>query len=160
MVGLPLFFGAPTSLLEAMVQVPGEALRLSASAFRTTLAEMPALSVLLLRYTDSFHAQVTQTAVCNGRHHIEQRLARWLLMTHDRAEGRVFAITQEFMSTMIGVQRPGVTLAMAALQRAGLVEHARGKLTVLNRLGLEAVACECYAVVQRRFDWLLKSGHG
>lgn len=156
MIGLPLLLGAPTSPLEGMVQVSGVALRLSAAAFRATLAETPALLALLLRYVDAFHVQVAQSAACNGRHHIEQRLARWLLMTHDRVEGDSFMITQEFMSTMLGVRRPGVTLAVGALQRAGVVRHDRGIAQVLDRPGLEAASCECYGVVRSRYDWLMK----
>ena len=118
MVGLPVLLGAETSTLEAMVQVDGVALRLSAAAFRAALTALPTLLGLLLRYVDAFHSQVTQSAACNGRHQIEQRLARWLLMTHDRVEGDSFQMTQEFMAAMLGVRRPGVTLAMSALQRA------------------------------------------
>lgn len=133
----------------------GTALRLPAAAFRAALAEMPALLGPLLRYVDAFHFQVAQSAACNGRHPIEQRLARWLLITHDRVEGDRFFMTQEFMSTMLGVRRPGVTLAIGTLQRAGLVQHDRGSAQVLNRRGLEAASCECYGIVQRRFDWLI-----
>jgi CRP-like cAMP-binding protein len=117
MVGLPVLLGAETSAVEGMVQVDGVALRLSAAAFQSALKALPTLLRLLLRYVDAFHSQVTQSAACNGRHQIEQRLARWLLMTHDRVEGDSFQMTQEFMSTMLGVRRPGVTLAMSALQR-------------------------------------------
>jgi CRP-like cAMP-binding protein len=156
MVGLPLLLGSETSALEGMVQVEGWALRMPAAAFRTALAEVPTLLRLLLRYVDAFHTQVAQSAACNGRHQIEQRLARWLLMTHDRVEGDSFIMTQEFMSTLLGVTRPGVTLAIGALQRAGLVQHGRGRLRVLDRPGLEAAACECYEIVQRRFAWLME----
>lgn len=155
MAGLPLLFGEPTSALEGLVQVGGTALRLPAAAFRTALAELPSLLPVLLRYVDAFHSQVAQTAACNGRHQIVQRLARWLLMTHDRVEGDSFDMTQEFMSAMLGVQRPGVTLAMGTLQHAGLVRHDRGTAWVLDRPGLEAVSCECYGAVQQRFDWLM-----
>jgi CRP-like cAMP-binding protein len=153
-VGLPVLLGTETSALEGMVQVDGVALRLSAPAFRSALTSLPTLFGLLLRYVDAFHSQVTQSAACNGRHQIEQRLARWLLMTHDRVEGDSFQMTQEFMSTMLGVRRPGVTLAIGALQRAGLVQHEKGHARVLDRPGLEAAACECYAVTQRRYAWL------
>ena len=154
-VGLPVLLGAETSALEGMVQVDGAALRLSAACFRSALTDLPTLLGLLLRYVDAFHSQVTQSAACNGRHQIEQRLARWLLMTHDRVEGDSFQMTQEFMSTMLGVRRPGVTLAIGALQRAGLVHHEKGSARVLDRPGLEAAACECYAVTQRRYAWLM-----
>ncbi len=154
MVGLPLLLGADTSSVEAMVQVEGEALRLPAEAFRQALGEAPALMPLLLRYVDTFNVQVSQTAACNSRHQIEQRLARWLLMTRDRVEADSFVMTQEFMSTLLGVRRPGVTLAIGALQRAGLAQHQRGVLRVIDRPGLEAAACECYQTVSRRYAWL------
>ena len=125
MVGLPLLLGVPTSPLEAVVQVEGVALRLHAAAFSAAMAETPTLYGLLLRYVDAFQVQISQTAICNARHHIEQRLARWLLMTHDRVDGDSFTMTQEFMSNMLGVRRPGVTLALGALKRAGLVDHKR-----------------------------------
>jgi CRP-like cAMP-binding protein len=154
MVGLSLVLGAPTAALEALVQVGGVALRLSASNFRRILSDMPDLLSLLLRYVDSFHAQVVYTAACNGHHLIEQRLARWLLMTHDRVCGDSFPMRQEFLSTMLGVNRPGVSLAVGTLHRAGLVSHAKGVFKVIDRPGLEAVACECYMHALRRFDWL------
>ena len=152
--GLPLLLGAGTSALEGMVQVRGTALRLPAAGFRAALAEAPGLLPLLLRYVDAFHFQVAQSAACNGRHHIEQRLARWLLMTHDRVGEDSFFMTQEFMSTMLGVRRPGVTLAIGALQRAGLVRHDKSHVRMIDRPGLEAASCECYELVRRRFDWL------
>jgi CRP-like cAMP-binding protein len=155
MVGLPLVLGTVEASLEAMVQVPGSALRLSTGGFNAALAEAPSLGPLLLRYVNSFHAQVSQTAACNGRHHIEQRLARWLLMTHDRAGGESFPMTQEFMSTMLGVRRPGVTLAVGMLQKAGLVRHDKGRLHVLDRERLEEAACECYGIVRDRYAWLM-----
>ena len=126
MIGLPLLLGAETSAVEAMVQVAGEAWRLSAPAFRQALSDAPALMPLLLRYVDSFGVQVSQTAACNSRHQIEQRLARWLLMTRDRVDTDSFVMTQEFLSTLLG----------------------------LDQQGLEAAACECYQVVNRRFAWL------
>ena len=155
MTGLPLLLGAPTSALEGLVQVGGTALRLPAAAFRAALAEVPSLLGLLLRYVDAFHVQVAQTAACNGRHQMEQRLARWLLMTHDRVADDSFHMRQEFMSTMLGVRRPAVTLAVGALQRAGLVRHDRGQMRVLDRPGLEAASCECYETVRQRFAWLM-----
>ncbi len=154
LVGLPLVLGCGNSAIEAMVQSEGLALRLPAARLRVALAEAPALQGLLLRYVDSFSAQVAQTAACNARHQIEQRLARWLLMTNDRVEDDKFVMTQEFMSTMLGVRRPGVTEAIGALRRAGLIEHKSGTLTVLDRAGLEAASCDCYAAVRDRFEWL------
>jgi CRP-like cAMP-binding protein len=153
LVGLPLLLNAPTSQCEAVVQLAGSAWRLPAGEYRPTLLGNAAAA--MLRYVDSFHFQVAQTAVCNSRHRVEQRLARWLLMTHDRSRSDRFAMTHEFLSKMLGVRRSGVTLALAALQRAGLVRHEWKAVYVTDRGGLEAVACECYASVQRRYEWLL-----
>jgi CRP-like cAMP-binding protein len=152
--GLAAFLGAPTSPLGAMVQVEGSALRLPASSLPAALADAPTLSRLLLRYVDSFHSQVSQSAACNSRHDIEHRLARWILMTDDRVAGEAFAMTHEFMATMLGVQRPGVSLALAPLKKAGLVDYQKGMMHVLDRPGLEHVACECYEASRKRFDWL------
>ena len=154
MVGLPVLLGAPTSPIEAMVQADTAAFRLPASAFRQIMSEHPAVMAPMLRYVDAFLFQVSQTAVCNGHHLIEQRLARWILMTQDRVNTTSFVMTQQFLSYMLGVQRPSVTLVVGTLQKAGLITHHRGKMEVLDRPGLEAVACECYDVVRRRFAWL------
>ena len=156
-IGLSVLLGAPTSPIEGVVQVSGTALRLSATAFRAALSDIPELRNLLLRYVDGFHVQVSQTATCNSHHQIEQRLARWILMTHDRVEGDHFLMKQNFMALMLGVQRPGVTLALGVLQRAGLVRHGKGIMEVLDRSGLEAASCECHKRVQRRFEWLMGS---
>ncbi len=150
MIGLPLLFGTVTSPVEAIVQAAGSAWRLPADAFQAAMTKLPSLVGLLLRYVDAFQHQVSQTAACNGRHRIEQRLARWILMTDDRTEGDEFLMTQGFLSHMLGVQRPGVNLAVGVLQRAGLVRHQDGYLRILDRCGLEAASCECYATVRRR----------
>ena len=153
-VGMAAFLGAPTSPVDGMVQVEGSTLQLRAAAVPAALAAAPTLSMLLLRYMDSFHVQVTQSAACNSHHEINHRLARWILMTHDRAEADSFIMTHEFMSIMLGVQRSGVTLAVGALRRAGLVSHEKGIVRILDRDGLEDAACECYGVVRERFAWL------
>ena len=103
----------------------------------------------------ALHAQVTQTAACNGRHAVDERLARWLLMAHDRAEGDEFAMTQEFMAMMLGVRRAGVSVAAAVLQKAGAIGHDYGRVRVLDRAGLEAASCECHGAVARQFERLL-----
>ena len=156
MAGLPVLLGAPTSAVEGIIQANGSALRMTAHAFRAAMAQHPAMMVPLLRYVDAFLFQVSQTAVCNGHHQIEQRLARWILMTHDRVDNDVFMMTQQFISHMLGVQRPSVTLAVGTLQKAGLIQHRRGEVHVLDRPGLEAVTCECYHTVQQRFAWLTR----
>jgi CRP-like cAMP-binding protein len=155
-VGISAFLGAPTSALEALVQVEGRALRLPVSSIPAALSAAPSLNGLMLRFMDSHHFQVTQTAACNGLHEVEQRLSRWILMTHDRVNGDAFPMTHEFMAAMLGVQRPSVSLAVGALRRAGLVSHERGVMQVLDRLGLEATACECYELVRKRFAWLTR----
>ncbi len=152
-LGMPLLLGVPTSPLEAMVQASGRMLRLPAAALPQALLDAPSLNGLLLRYLDAFQVQVAQSVACNSRHQIEQRLARWLLMTHDRVEGDWFEMTQGFLSTLLGVRRPGVTIAVGMLQRAGLVEHRRGQIRVADRAGLEAASCECYLQVQKRLAW-------
>jgi CRP-like cAMP-binding protein len=155
MVGLPLLLGADRSSLEAMVQAPGTALRLDAGAFRDALGTSPALPTLLSRYVLAHHEQVARTAACNGRHRIEERLARWLLMAHDRADGGEFPMTHEFLSMMLGVRRGGVTIAAGMLQKAGLIRYDRGQVAITDRDGLEAAACDCYGTVRREFERLL-----
>ncbi|TDH58140.1 Crp/Fnr family transcriptional regulator [Dankookia rubra] len=155
MVGLPLLLGTDRSPFEAMVQAGGTALRLPAEAFRQALDQNAALRTLLLRYTLAFNVQVAQTAACNGRHQIEQRLARWMLMAHDRSDGDGFPMTHEFLSTMLGVRRAGVTVAAGALQRAGLIRYERGRMFVTDRDGLEAGSCDCFDLVRREYERLL-----
>jgi CRP-like cAMP-binding protein len=155
MVGLPLITGIDTAFVEAFVQGDGSALRMDAAAFRHALKEEPALQHLLFRYLEAMNSQTTQTAACNGRHDLEQRLARWLLMAHDRAEGDEFQVTQEFLALMLCVYRPSVSVVASTLQRAGMIRYGRGHVTVLDRNALEATACDCYSVVKRRFERLL-----
>ena len=155
MVGLPVLLGADQDDLEVMVQCPGAALRMEAGAFREELGRTPAFRDLLLRYALVHHGQVARTAACNGRHHTEQRLARWLLMAHDRAEGDAFPMTHEFLSMMLGVRRAGVTVAAGVLHRAGFIRYDRGRMEVTDRPGLESASCECYGVVRRAYERLL-----
>ena len=155
MVGLPVLLGADHDDIEAMVQMPGTALRMDAQAFREELERIPAFRTLLLRYALVHHGQVVRTAACNGRHHIDQRLARWLLMAHDRASGDEFPMTHEFLSLMLGVRRAGITVAAGTLQKAGFIRYDRGRIEVTDRPGLESVACECYGIVRRAQDQLL-----
>ena len=155
MVGLPLVFGVEAADVEALVQGPGTALRMEARAFLHALAEHSSLRALLFRYGEFMRAQLTQTAACNGNHGLEQRLARWLLMSHDRAGSDQFAMTHEFMATMLCVHRPTVTIAARLLQRAGLIRYGSGAITVVDRPGLEGAACECHGVVRRQYQRLL-----
>lgn len=155
MVGLPLVFGVEAASVEALVQGPGTALRMEAGTFRRALDEHLSLRALLFRYGEFMRAQVTQTAACNGNHGLEQRLARWMLMSHDRADSNHFTMTHEFLATMLCVHRPSITVAARLLQRAGLIRYANGAITVVDRSGLEAAACECHGVVKRQYRKLL-----
>jgi CRP-like cAMP-binding protein len=155
MVGLPVLLGADHDDIEALVQSPGTALRMDAQAFREELERMPAFRTLLLRYALVHHGQVARTAACNGRHHVDQRLARWLLMAHDRRQKDEFPMTHEFLSLMLGVRRAGITVAAGALQKAGFIRYDRGRIEVTDRPSLESVACECYGIVRRAQDQLL-----
>ncbi len=158
LIGLPLVFGDDRSLVEARVQQEGTALRMDAAALRDGMGGSVALRGLLNRYVLAFQAQVTMTAACNARHAIEQRLARWLLIAHDRAGADEFPMTHEFMAMMLGVRRPGVSLAAGVLQKAGLIHYVRGRMAVTDRPGLEAASCECYHVARREFGRLLGDG--
>jgi CRP-like cAMP-binding protein len=157
LIGLPLVLGDDRSLVEARVQLEGTALRLGAAALRDAMDESAALRGLLLRYAQAFQIQVTLSAACNARHLIEHRLARWLLIAHDRAGADEFSMTHEFMALMLGVRRPGVTIAANTLQKAGLIQYGRGRITITDRPSLEAASCECYHVNRREFGRLLGS---
>ena len=151
MVGLPLVLGASRSAHLVIVQVPGEAERLSASTFARLRPELPHLERLLLRYTLSLVTQISQGSACNRLHPIEARCARWLLQTHDRVDGDSFPLTHEFLAQMLGVTRPSVTIAAGILQKAGLIHYVRGVVDILDRPRLERAACECYAIITREF---------
>lgn len=148
MLGVMLALGIDRVPLRGVVQGPGQALRMSAGNFRKALRASPALSRSVLRYLYSTYAQVTQTATCNRFHEVEARLARWLLMTHDRAHCNHFHLTHHFLADMLGVQRSAVTIAAGALQQRGLINYSRGEINILDRQGLEASSCECYARTQ------------
>jgi CRP-like cAMP-binding protein len=154
-VGIALFMGGDTTPNQAIVQVAGEAFRLQAPVLRTEFARAGAVQLALLRYTQALITQISQTAVCNRLHAIEQRLCRWLLLTRDRVPSDEIQMTQEFIAHMLGVRREGVTLAARHLQEAGLIRYVRGHITILDRPGLEATACECYRVVKDEFTRLL-----
>jgi CRP-like cAMP-binding protein len=155
MVGMPLILGVDSAPAGAIVQMQGTALRISPAALRQAFNESKVLRTRLLRYMQALYTQVSQTAACNGHHGLEERLARWLLMAHDRAEGDQFPMTHEFMAMMLGVRRSGVTVTASTLKQAGLISYANGRMTILDRPALEAVACECYGIVQRQFEQLL-----
>ncbi len=154
-IGLPLLFGTDRSSVEAMVQSAGFGMHLPAELFQQGCEERPTMRALMLRYAMAFNVQVTMTAACNGRHVVEQRLARWLLMAHDRTEGDEFAMTHEFLSMMLAVRRAGITVAAGGLQRAGYIRYEQGRIRVTDRHGLETAACECHAIVRRETERLM-----
>jgi CRP-like cAMP-binding protein len=154
MAGIPVFMGVGFSRNRALVQGAGTAMRMEAAALRAASEQTGALHRLLQRYTHSLLTQVSQAAACNRFHMVEARLARWLLMTHDRLRSDEFPLTQEFMSNMLGVRREGVNRAAGTLQQNKLISYSRGHLRVLDRAGLEAVSCECYRIVREESDGL------
>jgi CRP-like cAMP-binding protein len=143
---------APTT---AYVQVPGSGLRLSADVLRKELELNGRTRTVMLHYAHAFFNQVAQSAACAHFHSIEQRCCRWLLMTHDRAHSDQFLLTQEFLGMMLGVRRSSVTEVAAKLKHRNLIDYRRGRVTILDRPGLEKQACECYSVSKREFDRLL-----
>lgn len=145
MCGVPLAFGVSTSPVRLIVQGEGHAWRIGASAFRRYLARTPALRESVQRYACAMLAQAGQVAGCNRFHVVEQRLARWLLMTQDRAHASSFRMTHAFLASMLGVRRVGITEAAISLQGRGLIAYSRGVVGVLDREGLELAACDCYA---------------
>jgi CRP-like cAMP-binding protein len=156
MLGAQLVLGVATTPLRALVQGPGSAWRIGSAAFRSELSASAPLQHALHRYLYVLMAQLAASAACLRFHEIGPRLARWLLMSQDRAHADSFRVTHEFLSYMLGVRRAGVTHAALVLQRGGLIEYHRGGLTVLDRSGLEAAACNCYATDCRTYADLLR----
>ncbi len=154
-VGIALFMGGETTPNQAVVQVAGGALRMKAQAMLEEFRRGGPFQLALLRYTQALITQISQTAVCNRLHPVEQRLCRWLLMIRDRLPSDEVLMTQEFIAHVLGVRREGVTAAAHHLQKAGLIRYCHGHITILDRKGLEAAACECYRVVKDEFDRLL-----
>jgi len=155
MVGIALFMGGETTPSRAVVQSAGSAFRLSGHVLKREFTRGGALQHLLLRYTQALLTQMAQTAVCNRHHSIDQQLCRWLLLSHDRLSSNTLIMTQELIANMLGVRREGVTEAAGALQDAGLIRYSRGRITIVDRPGLERRSCECYDVVRRESDRLL-----
>ena len=154
--GLPAYLQADASETNTFCQVPGSVLRLPIDDLIDAAARSPELRKMLGRYTQSYLTQVSQSAACNRVHDIEQRCARWLLMTHDRVDGvDQFPLKQEFLAFMLGVRRAGVTLAAGRLQESGYIRYRRGVIRIVDRDGLEKAACECYRIVRRHFDRLM-----
>ena len=149
--GIPAAVGLSRSTLQAVVQVTGDGFRVEAGALQNTLESAPHLRLMLNRYAVVQGMQVAQTAACNRLHNVEQRLARWLLMTQDRVDSGALPITHDFLATMLGTDRPTVSLAASALQRKEIIEYTRGAVKIVNRKKLEVSACECYEVI-RQYD--------
>jgi CRP-like cAMP-binding protein len=155
LVGVALFMGGNTTPSRAVVQSAGHGFRLSAELVRREFERSMPVMHLLLRYTQALITQMAQTAVCNRHHSVDQQLCRWLLMSLDRLQGSELLMTQELIANMLGVRREGVTEAALKLQRAGVIDYARGRISVLDRKALELRACECYSVVRREYVRLL-----
>lgn len=156
-VGVALFMGGETTPSRAVVQSAGGCFRLRAATIKSEFNRYGVGMHLLLRYTQALLTQMAQTAVCNRHHLLEQQLCRWLLLSLDRIAGDKLVMTQELIANMLGVRREGVTEAALKLQKQGLIEYARGHITVIDRPGLEERSCECYAVVKREYDRLLNT---
>jgi CRP-like cAMP-binding protein len=154
-VGIAAVLGGDISIVEAMVQLPGSALSTPTEALRAQLDSCPVLKKQLQRFAQALLSQVAQTAACNGRHKIRQRLSRWLLMASDCLDGAVVPLRHEFLAVMLGTRRAGVTVALGALKKAGLIGTWRGTIELLNRPALEAVACECYGEMVEEYKRLL-----
>jgi len=154
-VGVSLFMGGETTPSRAVVQGGGHAYRMKSQMLKEEFDRAGAMQHVLLHYTQALLTQMGQTAVCNRHHTLDQQLCRWLLLALDRLASHELIMTQELIANMLGVRREGVTEAAGNLQRAGLIEYHRGHINVLDRPGLEARACECYAVVKREYDRLL-----
>lgn len=155
MLGATLVLAVNASPLRAVVQGSGTGLRMTAAEFRRRLLDCPGLLRKINRYVYVLMAQLSQTAACTRFHEVEARLARWLLMTHDRAHADHFHLTHEFLADMLGVQRSAVTIAAGTLQRRQLISYTRGEIRILSRSGLEAVSCECYGAVIQDYAQLL-----
>jgi CRP-like cAMP-binding protein len=161
MFGVCVFLGSISTPLEAVVQLPGDGLRMRADVLRKEFKKGGQLQDLLLRYTQAFITQIAQTAACNRAHPADGRLVRWLLMSHDRSHYNELELTQEFIATMLGTRRAGITEAAGQLQAKGLIKYRRGHITILDRKGLEAASCECYVILKKEFARLVgNNGHG
>jgi CRP-like cAMP-binding protein len=155
LVGVALFMGGGTVPNRAVVQSAGAAFRMKTKVLQDEFARGGMFQRLLLRYTQALMTQMSQTAVCNRLHTVEQQLCRWLLLSRDRLDSDELVMTQELIANMLGVRREGVTHAAGRLQEGGLISYVRGRITILDRRGLEAAVCECYKVVKDEYDRLL-----
>jgi len=148
-IGIAVILGVASSTMEALCQIPGRALKVPTRAVLEEIRRTASVNRLLLRYAEAMMVQLAQHAACNRTHSIEQRCARWLLMTRDRVASDEFPLTQQFLAEMLGVRRATVTMIAGALHKAGLIDYSRGRIRIVDGQGLERVACECYDVVRR-----------
>ena len=155
LVGVALFMGGLTTPNRAVVQSAGDAFRLASQPLQSTFSMGGVFQSILLRYTQYLMTQISQTAVCNRLHSVEQQLCRWLLINHDLLQSNKLVMTQELIANMLGVRREGVSIAAGNLQRTGLIKYSRGTITMLDREALESEVCECYRVVKDEYDRLL-----
>ncbi|MBW4562458.1 MAG: Crp/Fnr family transcriptional regulator [Mojavia pulchra JT2-VF2] len=155
MVGLPVIWGGNSTTTTAFVQIADSGMRMKAEQLKTEFNRGGELQSLLLRYTQALFTQVTQTAACNRVHSIEERLARWLLITSDHVQSDAFPLTQEFLAHMLGCRRSGVTVAAGTLSRSGIISYKRGNITILNREDLVDTSCECYSIIKNEYARLL-----
>lgn len=155
LIGYALFMGGETTSSRAVVQIAGDAVRMTGPDVKSAFARGGVFQKVLLRYTQSLITQISQTAVCNRLHSVEQQLCRWLLINHDQLPADKIVMTHDLIANMLGVRREGVSLAAARLKEVGVIEYKRGTITVLDREKLESVACECYQVVRDEYDRLL-----
>lgn len=151
MVPVGAILSSDRAMSRYVVQVPGAALAIGHAEFKRFEDEIPAFRNVLFAYGQAFLAQVHQSVACNTRHSVEERAARWLLMCHDRSEGDL-PLTQEFLSAMLGVSRPSVSIVARTLQRAGLIRYSRGTIKIEDRAGLEEATCECYRIIRREYE--------
>jgi CRP-like cAMP-binding protein len=157
MVGIATILGGHSMLSSTVVQIAGKGLRIQASVLKSEFDRGGPLQYLLLRYIQAFFTQVSQQAVCNRLHNLEERLARWLLAVHDCVQKDTFVMTQEYIAEMLGSRRSGVTVAAGTLQKAGIIHYRRGNIKILDRCQLEAVSCECYNIIRSEYCRLLGS---
>lgn len=155
MAGLPLFLGTDRSPGSCFSQVPGRALEMSAAGFQSVIQRNGHFAALLRLYTQALMIQISQGTACNSAHSIEQRCARWLLLTHDRVRKDEFLLTQEFLGQMLGVRRASVGAVAGALQKRRYIRYSRGRISILNRRGLESASCICYSIIRKEYDRLL-----
>jgi CRP-like cAMP-binding protein len=153
--GLQAVFGAKSSSVRLLVQIPGTATKMPRSAFARAMESMPSFHDLMIRYVQAFLEQVLVSGACNGAHSLKQRLARWLLMMRDRSDGDTLALTQDLLAQMLGARRPSITHVVRELERARLIEPGRRQVTILNRQGLKKASCECYQLVRERIAFHL-----